>query len=111
MAEQLDFMKAEINRDNGMNVAVLNADDRRTDWAIAAYEHLELFLYHHQEPFMAEEARVFAEKVGFPEPPSKRAWGAIMIRAKNRGLIEFVCYHKTSNPKANATPAAVWRKK
>jgi len=93
-------------RDRGIEQAVSHAGQKWTD---QAYQFLLLFCNGHAE-FMAEDVRR-ASKGCVPEPPSKRAWGGVIVRASKAGLIERVGYRQVKNAKAHCTPAAVWRRK
>ncbi len=43
-----------------------------------------------------------------PEPPSLRAWGAVLLSAAKRGWIRQVGYVHVDNPKAHKANAALW---
>jgi hypothetical protein len=89
---------------------VAHADRKIPSWSNLAYEKLKAFLIATSGEFMAEDVRTWCWGGNLPEPPSKRAWGGVINRAANAGLIKFVRYAKTTNPKAHLTPANVWRK-
>jgi len=93
-------------RDAGMQKAVDNAEDKHPSWSDCA---LSLLVQYPNDEFMAEQVREFARNRGLPDPPSKRAWGAIIAKAKKMGIIIHVRYDRVSNPKAHRTPASVWR--
>lgn len=102
---------AERNRENGMHSAVAHADAVIESWSEKAYQMLPTFIATRgSDEFMAEDARIWAERRGLPHPPSERAWGAVIRRAAINGLIKFVGYAKTTNPRAHRTPAALWKK-
>jgi hypothetical protein len=103
---------AERNKENGMHSAVAHADREVDGWSDRAYEILKTFLIRCSlfDEFMGEDIREYAKRLGFPDPPSERAWGAVIRRAAIKNLIKFVGYAKTTNPKAHRTPAALWKK-
>lgn len=118
MDGQLDFLgtgknlyQAEQNRDVGVLMSEAHANDAIEKWSDMALVMIEAFLaYRTSDPFLAEDVRSFATANGLPEPPCARAWGAVIKRASDAGLIAFSGYGKTSNPKAHRTPAALWKK-
>ena len=82
--------------------------DRVVDgWSQEAYEHVIAYAKWHRT-FIAEDVRLFAEETGFPVPPSRRAWGAVMIRAKRDGKISSIGYAMSTSPTANPTPVTKW---
>jgi len=99
-------MNGDKLRDAGMQQAVDNAESKHPSWGDRA---LSLLVKYPKDEFMAEQVREFAKSRGLPDPPSKRAWGAVIVKAKKMGIIEHMRYDRVSNPKAHRTPASVWR--
>mgnify|MGYP006266456689 CR=1 FL=1 len=98
----------------GAELAIENANNQHTNWSEKAFKMLQRYLQTFEAgyEFLAEQARLFAEANGLPEPPSKRAWGGIIIRAAKLNLIESTGKtRKVSNSRAHATPANLWRVK
>jgi len=95
-------------RDRGMQQAVEHADKTSTGWSDVAYAFLVEYLATHRE-FMTEDARLASHGI-VPEPPSKRAWGSVIIRAAKSGLIKRIGFRNVKNAKAHSTPAAVWQR-
>ena len=89
------------------NAAMQNADRQFDGWTDEAYFMLQEFLKKSKQ-FMCEEFREFCEKKGLPVPPSKRAFGGIIMRAKYDGLIRKIRLQNVKNPKAHMANAAVW---
>lgn len=58
--------------------------------------------------FLAEDVRNASIET-VPTPPSNRAWGGVMVRAKNNGIISTDGYRRTKNPLAHSTPATFWK--
>lgn len=59
------------------------------------------------EHFMAEDVVAYAKSVGLPDPPDRRAWGAVFQRAKREGVIvpDGFAGAETSN----GSPKVRWR--
>jgi hypothetical protein len=108
---QLDINFSRVARDQGMAQAKAHADAEKWGWSEEAYWILVKFLREHDTPFMIEEVREFAYKLGLDFPPSERSWGSVVVRAIKAGLIERNGYAPTSNVNSHRTPASVWKKK
>jgi len=111
MNNQIEFIKADIDKMNGISVAVLNADNHIAGWSDEAYRFMLAFLNTNNHPFVAEEVRADAEEKGLPNPPDSRAWGAVILRVKKEGFIEFAGYQRTTGKSSHRRPATMWRKK
>jgi ribosomal protein L36 len=106
--------KARINelitgfdlRDDGIRRALKHANSKNPEWSESAFNFLKDYLKTHNE-FMLEDVRMSSQNI-IPEPPSKRAWGAIAVRGAKVGLIRRKGYQNVINPKAHATPATLW---
>ena len=109
MSNQLDIFQGQLNAEEGIKQAIDHADQVCDNWSERAYKALQIFLKYHSGEFMAEDFRVYAEKY-IPKPPSDRAYGSIIRRAVNAGIIKFVRIDKVKNPNAHCTPANVWVK-
>jgi hypothetical protein len=107
---ELDFCGARINRDNGIKVSLLNAEAHVLGWGDRAFDYLKIFIKRHPEPFQTEQVRLFAKSCGFPDAPSARAWGGVMLRAARLNLIQKINIAPTSNPTAHHANAVVWRR-
>jgi len=95
--------------ERGIKQAVDNANNQHAGWSDQAYSFLLDFIdYYWLDTFMAEEVRTHAKGL-VPDPPSKRAWGAIIRKAVKEGLIKRDSYQSVKNPKAHSTPATLWR--
>lgn len=111
--EQLNIFEdptGEELRDIGINKAVQHADEESDNWSKEAYRYLTIFTMHHEGEFMTENFREYCEKFKLPTPPSLRAYGSIMVKAANNGLIKKVGYGNVINQKAHCTPATIWIK-
>lgn len=99
----------DVLRDEGMRRAADHADRKVPSWQEMALDYLVDYSKAFNE-FLVEDVREWAHDHGLPEPPSARAWGAVISTAKRKNLVEFVKYRRVKNPKAHSTTAAVWRK-
>lgn len=96
-------------RDKGIRRAITHAEDVcGDDWQVKALDFLYLFAREHSR-FSGEMVRIESKKYKIPEPPSLRAWGAILVKAANRGWIKQVGFVHVDNPKAHRANAALWQ--
>lgn len=105
---QLDIFQGQSLRDAGIQAAVDHAEDVHPNWADRAYQALVTFIASRKkdEVFMAEDIRAVAKVA---EPPSQRAWGAIIRKAAQKGLIERCGTGAVKNATAHRALASVWR--
>ena len=89
----------------GIKTAENHANAVHDNWSEVALKYLKKYIKKHDR-FMAEDVRNASKKY-VPEPPSGRAWGGIMVKAHNLGLIRHVGYSNVKNEKAHRTPASV----
>lgn len=108
MTDLVDLMTAAELAGEGMDRAVDHADRVTPGWSDRAYQLLEQYAVSHWQ-FMTEDVRNWAHKLGLPEAPSGRAWGAVALRGCREGIISREGYRKTVNPLAHGTPATLWR--
>ncbi len=80
----LDLFAARKRRDSGMAQAAAHAGDA---WAQLARHELLRFADAQREPWLAEAFIRWFTFTGHPLPPDKRAFGAVITRAKRDGLI------------------------
>ena len=100
--------KGETLRDIGIKKAIDHANQVHENWGDKAFNYLKIYMQHNRE-FMVEDVRELAEKAIIEQPPSNRAWGAVIRRAKKEGFIYHAGYRPVKNSKAHCTPASVWR--
>lgn len=93
-------------RDQGIKKALDNANSHHDKWSEIAYRFLTDYIRTRSE-FMVEEIRQASEGT-VPEPPSRRAWGGIVVRAAKNGVIKRCGFRNVTNPKAHSTPATLW---
>lgn len=93
----------------GMNAAADHAERENEGWNRMAYEAFVRYVAAVKEPFMTEDVRSYAEALGVPEPPDKRAWGAVTTRAKRAGLIVSLGYAPQQSVNAHKAPKTLWK--
>ena len=99
--------EGEMLRNAGINQSLINANSKIDNWSGIAYQFLVDYAKSNDQ-YMAEDVRTASIDI-VPEPPSKRAWGAIFAKASRKKIIERVGYGNVKNPKAHCTPATIWR--
>lgn len=91
----------------GIAQAVQHADVVVESWSEKAHK---LFIEYikNVEQFKTEDARVYAEEKGLEIPPTKRAWGAIVLKLARQGYIKRIGIVTVDNPKAHKGFTALW---
>lgn len=105
------IVKAETARDEGIRRAVEHADAVIRKWSDDAYSFLWEFISGKNPGyvFMLEDVRFLAEQKGFTTPPSKRAWGAVILRAARAELIQKGdAAGKVKDPNGHRGYASTW---
>lgn len=108
MTVQLNILEAIEQRNAGIQTAIDHANSDNPGWSEKAFEEFKRFLVINPGEFMAEQFRCHCAVIDFPLPPHARAFGGIIRKASNAGIIKFVRYQQVSNPKAHACFASVW---
>lgn len=103
----IDFSKTVTER--AMKRAELHANQVHENWSDQVYALLTWFVERTPTPFMAEDFRADIKGL-VPEPPTTRAFGAIMVRAAQAGLIRKVGYGQVKNLKAHRANASMWQR-
>lgn len=116
MREQHDHSTADVfqtpreRRDDGMQRAVDHADHVEPTWSTMASDMLAEFLemtpVAAKTGFLTEFFLDFARSRSLPDPPDRRAFGAVMNRAARKGLIVKSGYAEDRF----CSPKTVWRK-
>jgi hypothetical protein len=104
--KEMSCQTGEELRDQGMKLALDNANEKTENWYDKAYNRVVEHSKKESE-FMVEDVREAARGI-LAEPPSNRAWGLVVRKAKSNNVIKWVRYDKVKNPKAHCTPASVW---
>ena len=79
-------MNAIDLKNKGMIQSLENADKNNPSWSVLAYRYLLHYLINNKEPFLTEDVTMLSKDV-VPEPPSNRAWGQIIVKAAQTGII------------------------
>lgn len=109
MITVLNEQLAEAGANAGMTVAASRADRESAGWSDDARTFFELFACKSgDEPFMTEEVRAWAEKMGFPPPPDSRAWGHVAKRAAMDGLVRHAGYGRQRSATCHGSPKTLW---
>lgn len=95
-------------RNHGIQQSVDHANEKEENWSDMAFEHFKKYAQYHLT-FMTEDVREYANGLGFPIPPSKRAWGAVVLRAKKEKIIKHAGFGQVKNPKAHRANASIWK--
>jgi hypothetical protein len=98
--------EAEEAAQAGMTQAVDHADRVLQQWSMSALAHLVYYARQINHPFLVEDAREWAEKLGLPVPPTKRAWGAVVRRASRGRHIAKVGHANARS--SNNSPKCLW---
>jgi len=104
--KQLDLFSGTQLRDIGINQSLEHSDLIINDWTNKAYQFLLDYIKSNKE-FMAEDVRMASEGI-IETPPSKRAWGGIIVKAVKSGIIRRKGFRAVKNVKAHCTPATLW---
>jgi hypothetical protein len=102
-----DFTAARARRDDGMSRAVEHADRVEPTWSDRAFNVLREYALTHAEPFLIERV-VEASKATLHAPTDKRAWGAVVQRARRAELIERAGYAPAAT--SNCSPKPLWKR-
>lgn len=104
--------RAEAARDRGIKTAAEHADAVDTQWTEVAFMHLKAFVLPlaYGAKLTCEQVRERAEKQGFRAPPTKRAWGNVMLAGARAGLIRKVGFTTAEDPKVHCNPISQWIK-
>ena len=85
------------------------ADREIDDWTLKAVALFAEYASRSFNPFLTEEARVFAESHGLPSPPDGRAWGHIAKRCQRDGMIISAGFGAAKS--SNGSPKVLWKRK
>lgn len=108
MRYQDDDGKTGFERaEEGAKRAIDHADSVNSGWSDMAYNILMSYP-DRGLPFMTEDVREHADKLGLPRPPDQRSWGGIIRRATRDGKLKRVGYAPMKSPNCNANPKSVW---
>lgn len=95
--------------ERGMMAAVEHANRETENWSTRASVMFATYVsLHPGETFMTEDVRDWAEAVGMPTPPDRRAWGAVAMAARRAGLIKSLGYAPQKSANAHRAPKTLW---
>lgn len=94
-----------------IQIAEDHANAVHLSWSDKAMDYLKWYIssIEKDKEFLAEDVREYAGTL-VPEPPSLRAWGAIILKAAKMGLIKKVGHRAVKNANAHRAFASVWRR-
>jgi len=95
--------------EEAMRRAVEHANRVSQKWSERALSLVVEYATRH-ESFRTEHVRVSAELSGFEVPPSRRAWGSVMVVAARKNIIRrsgFAMSAQQGN--SHPTPVAFWK--
>lgn len=78
------------------------------EWTSRAEALLLEFIGSHNEPFLVEQARAYAEERGLPPPTDGRAWGHVIKSAHRSQKVQSCGF--ASAKSSNGSPKVLWRK-
>ncbi len=84
----IDFDAATMAAEKGIQSSADHADADEEGWTFQALGMLTAFAAEHPQPFLIEEARVWAIAKGLPIPDNQKAWGAVTRMAVAKKRIE-----------------------
>src|SRR5687767_11528553 len=82
----MDLFEAAAARDSGMLRAAKHAEATHCGWNDRAYAFLEAYARQHKE-FISEDVSDESKRLGFPQPPTDRAWGSVYRKAVRESII------------------------
>lgn len=109
MRPELNADLADLGADTGMMRSTNKADRVKDDWSREAEALFQYYARMHRDGFMTEDVRVWAGKLGFPEPPDNRAWGMIARKLAKAGYVSAVGYGKQRSVTCHGSPKTIWR--
>lgn len=96
-------------KEKGMKRSLESAERVNPGWQEKAYWYFKYWIRYQKQPFKMESFREWCKDL-IPEPPSLRAFGAIVRRAKKEGLIKHIDYTQTENPKSHQANCSLWQR-
>lgn len=105
--------EARAQRDAGIEQAVSHAEDVEPAWTERAYQFLLAYIDHQRiagsTTLTSEDVRAYAHGLGLPVPPSNRAWGGPLLRARRAGLLVRHGITEARDPGCHMGIRNVWR--
>lgn len=99
-----DRAAAEARRDAGI---ALSSDNAGPEWRERAIGYVREWVARgNRGPFLCEHVRAFAERDGLPVPRSRTAWGWVMRKAADLGVVYADGYAPANS--SNRGPKSQW---
>lgn len=86
MQLEINYTAARAKRDEGMTRALEHAERVSPEWKHQAYNFLITYAKTHSE-FISEDVGDAHDAAGYPQPPTRRAWGSLYTKAAREGYI------------------------
>lgn len=103
-----DYPDAEIRRDIGIGDSAAHAEFDMPGWLDDAVACVREYARTHAGlTYLAEDMRYWAKLGGLPEPPERRAWGAVIRIASKEGCI--VRAGTAPARSSNLSPKVLWK--
>lgn len=86
-------MSTTAANEKGIASSVAHAEKTRAGWGADAADKIIHYATHVAKagvPWSMEDVRIWAYANGLDNPPSERAWGAVVRRVSKPGLIQHV---------------------
>lgn len=94
-------------RDTGITQAADHADAVSPRWTDRAYDALVHHANRHTF-FTVEQVRMAFAGV-LPDPPSSRAWGAVVLKAARAGIVSRAGHTEAEDPAVHCNLVTLWR--
>ena len=91
----------------GIAQAAEHADEVSPRWTDRAYDALVAHAKQHTF-FTVEQVRM-AVAGKLPDPPTSRAWGSVVVRAKRAGIIAHAGHTEATDPAVHCNLVTLWR--
>lgn len=105
---QIKYSGKEL-KEKGIKRAIDNAERVNPGWKETAYWYFKYWIRYQDRPFKLESFREWCKDL-IPPPPSLRAFGGVVQRAKKENLIRHVGFTQVENPKAHHANASLWQR-
>jgi len=106
---QEELVSASDKGHAAAQASAARADREIDDWTLKAVALFAEYASRSFDPFLTEEARVFAESHGLPNPPDGRAWGHVAKRCQRDGLTVSAGFGSAKS--SNGSPKVLWKRK
>lgn len=100
---------AQQGAETGALLAASHADRTNNGWTEQATVIFKLYAKFHQDGFMTEDVRIWADKLGFARPPDQRAWGHVATKLSRAGYIQSAGYGKQRSANCHNAPKTIWK--